>query len=142
MGRRVELIFDPFNLEQVEVRYLERSFGLAVPHKIGRRSHPMAKAAPEPGPPSGIDYLDQRVTLRYALPPMSPEETAGYYATIWRKLAARARFSPTTPLPGPTKPQGGSPGRSTTWPARRSSPPASRRLRSSTTKRHALPSRR
>ena len=32
-----------------------RSFGQAVPHKIGRHSHPMAKPAPEPGPPSGID---------------------------------------------------------------------------------------
>lgn len=57
VGRKVELIFDPFNLEQVEVRYMGRSFGQAVPHKIGRHSHPMAKPAPEPGPPSGIDYL-------------------------------------------------------------------------------------
>ena len=57
VGRKVELIFDPFDLEKVEVRYMGRSFGQAVPHKIGRHSHPMAKPAPEPGPPSGIDYL-------------------------------------------------------------------------------------
>ena len=57
VGRKVELVFDPFDLEQLEVRYLGRSFGNAVRHKIGRHAHPMAKPAPEPGAPSGIDYL-------------------------------------------------------------------------------------
>ena len=39
------------------MRYLGRDFGPALPQKIGRHSHPMAKPVAEPGPPSGIDYL-------------------------------------------------------------------------------------
>ena len=58
-GRRVELVFDPFDLADIEVRYGGRSFGKAVAFTIGRHSHP--KARPEqPGaapPATGIDYL-------------------------------------------------------------------------------------
>jgi putative transposase len=57
VGRRVELVFDPFDLEHIEVRYMDTSFGQAVPQKIGRHSHPMARPAPGPGPRTGIDYL-------------------------------------------------------------------------------------
>ncbi len=57
VGRKVELVFDPFDLEHVEVRYMGRDFGAALPQIIGRHAHPMAKPAVEPGPPSGIDYL-------------------------------------------------------------------------------------
>ena len=57
VGRKVELVFDPFDLEKISVRYMGRDFGLAVPQKIGRHSHPMAKPKAEPGPPTGIDYL-------------------------------------------------------------------------------------
>jgi putative transposase len=53
----VELVFNPFDLEKVSVRYMGRDFGLAVPQKIGRHSHPMAKPKAEPGHPTGIDYL-------------------------------------------------------------------------------------
>jgi putative transposase len=57
VGRRVELVFDPFDLERITVRYMDTDFGLAVPQKIGRHVHPMAAKAPEPGPQTGIDYL-------------------------------------------------------------------------------------
>ncbi len=57
IGRRVELVFDPFDLSDITVRYLDTDFGKAVPHKIGRHTHPMARPAPEPGPSTGIDYL-------------------------------------------------------------------------------------
>ncbi len=57
VGRKVELVFDPFDLEHVEARYMGRDFGPALPQRIGRHSHPMAKPVAEPGPPSGIDYL-------------------------------------------------------------------------------------
>ncbi|MDA8398323.1 MAG: DDE-type integrase/transposase/recombinase [Actinomycetota bacterium] len=57
IGRRIDLVFDPFDLERITVRYNGTDFGLAVPHKIGRHVHPMAKAAVEPAPPTGIDYL-------------------------------------------------------------------------------------
>jgi putative transposase len=57
VGRRVELVFDAFDLTHVEVRYMDQSFGEAVPQKIGRHSHPMARPTAPPGPPTGIDYL-------------------------------------------------------------------------------------
>lgn len=57
IARRVELVFDPFDLERITVRYQDTDFGLAVPQKIGRHVHPMAKVAQPVGPPTGIDYL-------------------------------------------------------------------------------------
>ena len=59
VGRKVELIFDPFDMTDIEVRYQERPFGLAVPHKLARHSHPKAKPEipKEPAPATGIDYL-------------------------------------------------------------------------------------
>ena len=58
-GRRVECVFDPFDLAVVEVRWNGRPWGLARPQRIGRHSHPKARpetpAAPPPG--TGIDYL-------------------------------------------------------------------------------------
>jgi putative transposase len=57
-GRRVELVFDPFDLTQIEVRLAGKPMGLAIPHRIGRHAHP--KARPEtptaPPTPTGIDY--------------------------------------------------------------------------------------
>ena len=58
VGAKVELVFDPFDLTEIEVRYQGRAMGRAVPRHIGRHVHPAARpeAAPEPKP-SGIDYL-------------------------------------------------------------------------------------
>jgi putative transposase len=62
VGRRVELIFDPFDLTRIEIRHNGQSFGLAVPHRIsthvhaqvdGRRDHPDQR----PPTPTGLDYL-------------------------------------------------------------------------------------
>ena len=59
VGRRVEVVFDPFDLTTLEIRYQGRSMGIAVPHRIGRHVHP--DAHPDtPAPPAsatGIDYL-------------------------------------------------------------------------------------
>lgn len=60
VGRKVELVFDPFDLTCIEVRWSGRPMGIAVPHKIGRHAHPAARPEPgtEPPPPAtGIDYL-------------------------------------------------------------------------------------
>ncbi len=60
VGRTVELVFDPFDLTAIEVRWCDEPMGLAVPQVIGRHAHPKAKPEqPDPGPPprSGIDYL-------------------------------------------------------------------------------------
>jgi putative transposase len=59
-GRKVELVFDPFDLADIEVRYGGRGFGKAVAFSIGRHSHPKARPEQpgEPAPPAaGINYL-------------------------------------------------------------------------------------
>jgi len=64
-GRKVELVFDPFDLTRIEVRYQHRPMGVAVPLVIGRHTHPQAqRELPPPPTGTGIDYLkllaDQR----------------------------------------------------------------------------------
>ena len=60
-GRRVELVFDPFDLAVLSVRAGGRDAGTAVPHHITRHSHPKARPEPLPGDDApratGIDYL-------------------------------------------------------------------------------------
>lgn len=57
-GTRVELVFDPFDLAEIEVRYQGRPMGKAVPRHIRRHTHPAARAEVAPAPKaSGIDYL-------------------------------------------------------------------------------------
>ena len=63
VGRTVQLVFDPFDLEHLEVRHDGRTFGTAVPHELKIHVHPKATAEPpdvvdgmEPTP-TGIDYL-------------------------------------------------------------------------------------
>ena len=49
--RKVELVFDPFDLTSIEVRWQGNPAGQATPHVIGRHAHP--KARPEqPAPPA------------------------------------------------------------------------------------------
>jgi putative transposase len=59
VGMRVELVFDPFDLTDIEVRAAGKPVGKAVPHHVGRHTHPKAKpeTPTEPVPPTGIDYL-------------------------------------------------------------------------------------
>lgn len=57
-GRQVDLVFDPFELTEVQVRLDGRQHGMAVPRVIKRHVHPRAQPAPEkPAAPTGIDYL-------------------------------------------------------------------------------------
>jgi putative transposase len=58
VGSRVEVVFDPFDLESVEIRFQGRSMGQGLPQTIGRHSHPQARPEAAPAPsPTGIDYL-------------------------------------------------------------------------------------
>jgi len=58
VGRKVELVFDPFDLNRIEVRYQHRPMGIAVPLVIGRHTHPQAeRELPPPPTGTGIDYL-------------------------------------------------------------------------------------
>ena len=56
-GRRVELIFDPLDLAEVEVRVDGRHAGMAVARKIKRHVHPRAQPPTQPGKPTGVDFL-------------------------------------------------------------------------------------
>jgi len=91
-GHKVELVFDPFDLARIEVRYRGRAMGLAAPAQLGRHVHPAAHpTTPDaaPTPPTGIDYLalvDQRMAaaqrqrIAYAslpLPGLDTPEHAG-----------------------------------------------------------------
>jgi transposase InsO family protein len=60
VGRKVELVFSPFDMKTIEVRYGGKAFGPAVPHAIARHSHPKAKPeTPAAAPPAtGIDYMN------------------------------------------------------------------------------------
>ncbi|MCY0609687.1 Mu transposase C-terminal domain-containing protein, partial [Klebsiella pneumoniae] len=58
VGRKVELVFVPFDLTRIEVRLAGAPMGRAIPYHIGRHSHPKAKPETPTAPPkpSGIDY--------------------------------------------------------------------------------------
>ncbi|MGH3094809.1 MAG: DDE-type integrase/transposase/recombinase [Streptosporangiales bacterium] len=60
IGRKVELVFDPFDLSGVEVRHAGHRYGPATGFSIGRHAHPKAQPElpeAEPVPATGIDYL-------------------------------------------------------------------------------------
>jgi putative transposase len=81
VGRKVELVFSPFDLETVEVRYRDKSYGKAVPHTISRHAHP--KATPEtstPAPPAttGINYLALTAAAHHEQ--VRRDERIGYHA--------------------------------------------------------------
>jgi putative transposase len=89
VGATVELVFDPFDLAKIEVRYQQRPMGTAVPFQLGRHVHPHATPEADPAVqavprPSGIDYLamvEQRITatqrrrIAYASLPELPAPT-------------------------------------------------------------------
>ncbi|WP_405176982.1 DDE-type integrase/transposase/recombinase [Nocardia sp. NBC_01377] len=59
-GRRVELVFDPFDLSFLRVRVDGGDAGTALPFQINRHAHPKARPeipAQTPKPTTGIDYL-------------------------------------------------------------------------------------
>lgn len=65
VGRRVDLVFDPFDLTDISVRFGDRHLGAAVPHVIGRHVHPAARpettgtsGVGDQARPTGIDYLN------------------------------------------------------------------------------------
>jgi hypothetical protein len=91
VGATVELVFDPFDLAKIEVRYQQRPMGQAVPFQLDRHVHPAAKPDPaatgQAAPrPSGIDYLamveqriaaTQRRRIAYASLPELPAPNPG-----------------------------------------------------------------
>jgi putative transposase len=67
VGRKAELVFDPFDLTDIEVRYEGRLIGKAVPVRINRHVHPKVRPEAAVAPtPTGIDYLALVATQREA----------------------------------------------------------------------------
>ena len=60
-GKYVELVFDPFDLDRIEVRLAGKPAGTAVPFAVGRHRHPKTRTPDGQGrgepAPTGIDYL-------------------------------------------------------------------------------------
>ena len=75
VGRRVELVFSPFDLETVEVRYRDKSYGKALPHIISRHTHPKAKPETSQPAPATIDWDRLPVVDRGRPPPADPPQT-------------------------------------------------------------------
>lgn len=83
-GRKVELVYDPFDLARIEVRHQGMPMGDALPHRIRTHVHRKARpdeATPAEPAPTGIDYLSL-VEARHA-----------------RELTERIQYSE-LPLPG------------------------------------------
>jgi putative transposase len=57
--RSVELVFDPFDLTDIDVRHRGQPFGKATSFTVTRHAHRKTKNDSDPGdaPPTGIDYL-------------------------------------------------------------------------------------
>ena len=58
-GYQVDLLFNPFHLERIDVEYRGRPMGSARPHTVTRHVHPdvTASAKTPPAQTTGIDYL-------------------------------------------------------------------------------------
>ncbi|MFP4635932.1 MAG: DDE-type integrase/transposase/recombinase [Nitriliruptoraceae bacterium] len=61
VGRRIQLVFDPFDLGHLQARLDGRDFGTAIPHELKVHVHPKATAEPpetlDGMTATGIDYL-------------------------------------------------------------------------------------
>ena len=80
VGRKVELVFSPFDLETIEVHYRGAVYGRAVPHRITRHTHP--KARPETvepqAPATGIAYLQLVADTHHEQ--VAADERIGFHA--------------------------------------------------------------
>ena len=86
-------MFSPFNLQVIEVRHDQRSYGHAVPYRITRHAHPKARPeTPEhaPAPATGIAYLQLIADAHHQQ--VSADDRIGFDA-----LYSRAEHSPEQP---------------------------------------------
>ncbi len=98
VGRKVELVFSPFDLEKIEVHYRGAVYGRAVPHRITRHAHP--KARPETveapaAPATGIAYLQLVADTHHEQ--VAADERIGFHALY--STANSSTASPETDQP-------------------------------------------
>jgi putative transposase len=129
VGRRIELVYDPFDLTHLQVRYDGRDMGEAIPQRIGRHVHTKAtpahtQALSTPPAATGIDYLNLVHTrhtaelaerMRYDRLPTEPTGTeptgtqpTGTDPALEAELASFAALLSADPGPDPS-PQPGIP---------------------------------
>jgi putative transposase len=92
VGRKVELVFSPFDMETVEVRYQNKSHGKALPHHITRHVHPKARPEVSEQPSlaaTGIDYLE--LTAHTHHEQVSADRRIGYDALFGAKIVGDDR---------------------------------------------------
>jgi transposase InsO family protein len=80
-GCKVELVFSPFDLEQIDVHHRGAHHGRAVPHRITRHTHPKARPEtpePVPAPATGIAYLQLVADAHHAR--VADDERIGFHA--------------------------------------------------------------
>lgn len=103
-GRRVELVFSPFNLEHIEVRHGGRSYGPALPHVITRHTHPKARpetSEPSPAPSTGIAYLELVAQTHHAQ--VRDDERIGFHA-LYSTTPDSSSASPDSSSASPDQP--------------------------------------
>lgn len=104
VGRKVELVFSPFNLEVIEARHGGRSYGHAVPHVITRHTHPKARPEtpePPPAPATGIAYLQLVADAHHQQ--VIADDLIGFhalYSTASAQQAKQQAEQPDGQLPG------------------------------------------
>jgi putative transposase len=95
VGVRVELVFDPTDLDSIDVRVHSTSYGKAVPSRLRRHVHPRAGGDPAPVPvPTGIDYL-RLIQARHT----HSLNTRLHYAHLDQPAGPAADPAPATPVP-------------------------------------------
>ena len=93
-------MFSPFDLETIDVRYQDKSYGKALPHRITRHTHP--KARPEtneqqPPPPTGIDYLTLTADAHHRQ--VRRDEQIGFDALYSNEIPGQLGIDDITPRP-------------------------------------------
>lgn len=81
VGRKVELVFSPFDLEHIQVHHRGVRYGRAVPFRITRHAHPKARPETpetEPAPVTGIAYLQLVADAHQQQ--VAADERIGYHA--------------------------------------------------------------
>jgi putative transposase len=111
VGRRVELVFSPFDLQRIEVRFRERSYGHAAPFRITRHTHPKARPEipqPQPAPTTGIAYLHLVADAHQQQ--IAADERIGYHALYSAQNASPGHDQPGDDQPGDDQPGDDQPG--------------------------------
>jgi len=86
-------VFSPFNLEDIQIRYRDKGYGKAVPHRITRHTHPKARpetSATTTPPPTGIDYLAMVADTHHRQ--IADDERIGFHALYSDKPALPAQL--------------------------------------------------